>query len=117
MKILLDHNLDWRLCRHLTGHEAVSAHLTGWQALSNGDLLYQAESEGFAVLLTGDTNLSYQQNISGRSIALVILRAFDNRRKTHQPMMAEVLEVLETIQPGQVVEVLQEELKKKEGRT
>lgn len=45
----------------------------GWSTLENGDLLGAAESAGFAVLLTTDQNLQYQQNLSRRKIAIVVL--------------------------------------------
>lgn len=45
----------------------------GWQELENGDLLKAAEASGFDVLLTGDKNLSYQQNLTGRKFAVVVL--------------------------------------------
>ena len=41
--------------------------------LSNGDLLTEAERAGFDVLLTADKNIQYQQNLTGRRIALVLL--------------------------------------------
>ena len=41
--------------------------------LPNGDLLAEAERAGFDVLLTADNNMRYQQNLSGRRIALVVL--------------------------------------------
>ncbi len=41
----------------------------GWGLLKNGDLLIAAEAHGFDVLLTGDKNLSYQQNLAGRRLA------------------------------------------------
>jgi len=41
--------------------------------LSNGDLLSTAEDEGFEVMITTDQNLRYQQNLSDRSIAIVVL--------------------------------------------
>jgi len=36
-----------------------------------------AETEGFEVLLTGDKNLSYQQNLAGRRMAIIALSAID----------------------------------------
>lgn len=45
----------------------------GWQELENGHLLNAAENAGFELLLTGDKNLSYQQNLKGRTISLVVL--------------------------------------------
>ena len=76
-----------------------------WKELVNGLLLKEAESAGFEILLTGDTNINYQQNITGRSISVVVLRAYNNRRKTHIEMMTDVILVLETVKPGQIVEV------------
>ena len=45
----------------------------GWDTLTNGDLLAEAERAGFEVLLTADKNMRYQQNLTGRRIALVVL--------------------------------------------
>jgi len=41
--------------------------------LENGELLTVAEAAGFEVLVTTDKNLSYQQNLAGRKIAIVVL--------------------------------------------
>jgi hypothetical protein len=39
----------------------------------NGDLLRQAEEAGYDVLQTSDKNIRYQQNLSDRRIAIVVL--------------------------------------------
>lgn len=117
MKILLDHNLDWRLKRHLPGHDVTSADELGWHTLKNGVLLQQAEAAGFEILLSGDGNIYYQQNLAGRAISIVVLRALNNRRQTHLPMMPEVLAVLTTIGSGQLIEVWHESWQKKPPRT
>ena len=44
-----------------------------WDSLANGELLTAAEAAGFEVMVTTDRNLAYQQNLSGRRIALVVL--------------------------------------------
>lgn len=41
--------------------------------MKNGELLDAAEKEGFAVLVTTDSNLKYQQNLQSRRIAVVVL--------------------------------------------
>lgn len=41
--------------------------------MSNGDLLAAAEQAGFDLLVTADKNMRYQQNLTGRRIALVVL--------------------------------------------
>ncbi len=45
----------------------------GWAELTNGDLLAAAEQSGFAVLITADQNIRYQNNLTGRMIALLVL--------------------------------------------
>ena len=41
--------------------------------LKNGELLEVAEREGYDVLVTTDSSLKYQQNLSGRRLAIVVL--------------------------------------------
>jgi hypothetical protein len=41
--------------------------------LRNGDLLDAAEAAGFDVLVTTDKNIQYQQDLTSRKIALVVL--------------------------------------------
>ena len=49
------------------------ARTRGWEELANGELIEAAGQAGFDVLLTTDKNIRYQQNLSGRKIALVVL--------------------------------------------
>jgi predicted nuclease of predicted toxin-antitoxin system len=113
VKILLDHNLDWRLFRSLPDHEVKSTLKMGWAGLENGDLLDAAEKAAFAVMLTADKNIKKQQTIAGRSIALIVLRAPNNKLQTHIPMMQEANQALLTIEAGQVVEIFHPDLKPK----
>jgi len=41
--------------------------------LANGELLKAAEEAGFEILLTTDKNMVSQQNLKGRTIAIVVL--------------------------------------------
>ncbi len=59
--------------RHLTLHQVDTAHERGWSALSNGDLLTEAERDGYELLVTTDRNLRYQQSLATRQIAIVVL--------------------------------------------
>lgn len=72
-KVLFDVNVPRSASRFLTGHAVAFADQLGWRELTNGDLLSAAESDGFDVMLTADTNLRYQKNLVGRHIALVVL--------------------------------------------
>lgn len=73
VRILLDQNAPLGLCRALAAYEVVAPRERGWERLSNGDLLRTAEEAGFAILITCDRNLRYQQNLTNRSIALIEL--------------------------------------------
>src|SRR5450432_4587847 len=73
MKILFDNGTPKPIARSLTGHEITYARQIGWHELENGELIQKAEEAGYEVLLTTDKNIRYQQNLSGRKIALVVL--------------------------------------------
>ncbi len=73
MKILFDNGTPKPIARSLTGHQITFARQIDWHELENGDLIQQAEEAGYEVLLSTDKNIRYQQNLSGRRIALVVL--------------------------------------------
>ena len=71
--MLFDHNVPHKLRHSLAGHEVSTAEAMGWAVLESGDLLKAAEDAGFELMLTCDQNLSYQQNLRGRQLAIVVL--------------------------------------------
>ena len=73
MLILFDHVTPRGIAGYLPGHTVTKAKDRGWDKLTNGNLLAEAERAGFDVLLTADKNMRYQQNLTGRRIALVVL--------------------------------------------
>jgi hypothetical protein len=73
MKILFDNGTPKPIARSLPGHEITYARQIGWHELKNGDLIERAEEAGYEVLLSTDKNIRYQQNLTGRKIALVVL--------------------------------------------
>jgi hypothetical protein len=73
MKILFDQATPVPIRLYLKGHLVRTAAQQGWDTLRNGDLLTVAEEAGFDLLLTTDRNMGYQQNLSGRKIAIVVL--------------------------------------------
>jgi len=54
MRILFDHVTHGGIARFLPGHTVTKAKDRGWDRLTNGDLLAEAERAGFDVLLTAD---------------------------------------------------------------
>jgi hypothetical protein len=73
MLILFDHVTPAGIARFLPAHTVTKAKDRGWDTLTNGDLLAEAEQAGFDVLLTADKNMRHQQDLRGRKIALVVL--------------------------------------------
>ena len=73
MRILFDQGTPVPLRRSLTGHDVATAYELGWSTVTNGDLIRLAEQEGYELLITTDTNLRYQQNLKGRSIAILVI--------------------------------------------
>ena len=70
----------------------------GWTGLKNGELLRTAESTGIEVFLTGDQTLAYEQNLAGRSIAIVALSSVEwDILKRHLPL---IIAALDKAQPG-----------------
>ncbi|MEQ1606728.1 MAG: DUF5615 family PIN-like protein [Pyrinomonadaceae bacterium] len=105
MKILLDHNLDRRLKRYFQDHEVLTTQENGWADVLNGELLRLAESNGFEIMITADSNIKAQQNMNGRSISIIVLRAGNNRLTTHSTMIASVDAAIASIQKGEITEV------------
>jgi hypothetical protein len=65
--------LQPRCAGHLKGHSVTEARERGWDRLANGDLLNAAEEAGFQVFVTADKNLRYQQNLTARKLAIVVI--------------------------------------------
>ncbi len=73
MKILFDQGTPAPLRRYLVGHVVDTAFDNGWSSLSNGNLLDAAERAGYELLITTDQNLRYQQQLTDRQIAILVL--------------------------------------------
>ena len=71
VRILLDQNAPLGLRQALTEYEVIPARGMGWATMENGMLIRAAEAAGFAILITCDRNIRYQQNLAGRQIALI----------------------------------------------
>jgi hypothetical protein len=73
LRILFDKNVPVGVRYFLPAHEVRTVTELKWHPqLQNGELLRAAEDETFDVLVTCDQNITYQQNMRGRSLALVV---------------------------------------------
>ena len=104
MLVLFDNGTPRTLARYLIDrHTVTEARARGWERLENGELLTEAEDAGFEVLVTTDKNLRYQQNLSGRKIAIVVLG--QGRWTLIQPHVAQVVAAVSAATPGSYAEV------------
>ena len=72
--------------------------------MRNGELLEKAQTY-FDVFLTGDRNLTFQQQLSEFDIAIVVLQAETIQLQQILRLIPKVLTLLPTLKPGQVVYV------------
>ena len=106
MRILIDECAPRALKKHLInhGHECRAVQESGWSGKENGELLSLAEA-AFDVLVTVDTNLRYQQNLTRRKIAIVVLQSSSNRLEHLRQHFPALVSAIEKIQPGEIVQV------------
>jgi hypothetical protein len=104
MLVLFDNGTPRTLARYLIDHHTVTeARARGWEELENGDLLTEAEAAGFELLLTTDKRIRYQQNLTGRKIAIVVLG--QGRWSLIKPHVAQVVAAVNAATPGSYAEV------------
>lgn len=99
MRILFDQGTPLPLRHTLTAHGVETAWQRGWAELSNGDLLAAAEAACFDLLITTDQNLRYQQNLSDRRIAILVLMVVN--WPVLQPHATSIAPVVDAMQPGE----------------
>ena len=98
MRILFDQGTPVAIRRFLIGHSVRTTRQEDWATLKNGRLPQVAEESGFELLLTTDNSLAYQQNLKGRSIAIIVLSR--NRWRTVQRMIPKIVAMVNAATPG-----------------
>jgi hypothetical protein len=74
LRILFDKNVPVGVRQFLIEHEVRTIVELQWPLqLENGELLKAADASGFHVLVTADQNIRYQQNLTKRKLAIVVL--------------------------------------------
>jgi predicted nuclease of predicted toxin-antitoxin system len=106
MRVLIDECVPRKFKFDLSahGHECSTVQEAGLAGKRNGELLAFAE-HAFDLFLTLDKNLRYQQNLAGRTIAVLVLRAKSNRIADVRLHLPACLTAMSRIKSGQVIEV------------
>ncbi len=103
MLVLFDQATPVPLRAFLKDHTVKTAWQQDWHRLRNGDLLKAAEEAGFDLILTTDKNLRYQQNLTNRRIAIVVLGKQQwPELRAHVQL---VVEAMKSATPGSYTEV------------
>ena len=105
MKILFDENMPRPLRQHFIGHSVYTVQDMGWAGVTNGSLLALADAQNFNILLTFDRNLEYQQNLTGRKVAVIVIVASDKRVSALLPLVPDMLNAVANAQPGSIVQI------------
>lgn len=105
MRILIDECVDERFRTLLSGHDCQTVRYAGLAGRMNGELLNAAEAAKFDVFLTVDQGIEYQQDLTGRNIAIIILRPKSNRLSDLLPHVSACLAHIESVRPGQIVRI------------
>jgi hypothetical protein len=98
VRILLDESVPVQVRNGLPGQDVSTVSELGWKGRENGELLDAAERAGFDVLVIADKNLRHQQNLAGRTIALVEL--WTNHRPSLERHFDRIADGVRIAKPG-----------------
>jgi hypothetical protein len=101
VRVLFDENVPVDLAAELLGHEVVTVAGLGWTGLKNGELLTRASGR-CDVFLTFDSSLEHQQQLSGLTFGVVVVRPRSSRMRDVLPVVTEIRQALAVVRPGQV---------------
>jgi len=102
VKILLDESVPRILKLRLPRLNISTVQEMGWAGIRNGELLRRAEAH-FDVLVTADQNLRYQQNLSDRTLAILVLPS--NQVPVVVQLLPQIEASLATIQASTLQEI------------
>lgn len=105
MRLLLDENLPKRLRFDLPDFEVYTVGQMGWNGKKNGELLTLMEANGFGALLTFDKNMTFQQNLRGCALFILILHAPRNTYKHLAPLTSEIAKVLKRERHPRIIHI------------
>jgi hypothetical protein len=88
----------------LPGHDVVTVPEMGWAGREDGEIIRLANGR-FDVFITADQNLQYQQNLKDSDIPIIVLAARTNRINDLRPLISSVMQALEGIESGDIVQI------------
>ena len=104
-KLLLDECIPRKFKNHLSGYDCLTVPEAGWAGKKNGELLSLAENAGFQVFVSLDQGIEFQQNLTARKIAVILINAKSNRLADLILLAGKILMSLASIEPGLLVRI------------
>lgn len=102
MKILLDECTPAVVKKRLPHREINTVQEMGWSGVKNGELLSALEGQ-FDIFITTDKNLRYQQNLTNRGFAILLLPT--NQVPVVQALLPDIDAVLDDARVGDFIEI------------
>ena len=103
-RVLLDECVPQDLRHALSEFAVQTAEHAGLAGISNGALIAAAEGR-FDVLVTTDTKLRHQQNLTGRALGIVVVHATSNRLPDLLPLATEICRAILAVALEEVLDV------------
>ncbi len=101
VRVLLDACIPRPLRRDLNEFNIDTAQQAGLDQMPDGEMLDAIDGR-YDVLVTRDRNLTYQQRIAGRRIAIVVLRSLDQSPAAFKALVPALKAAIATALPGTV---------------
>jgi predicted nuclease of predicted toxin-antitoxin system len=109
MRVLLDECVNPRVKEAFPNHEIQTVKSMGWAGITNGKLIALAQ-QNFDVFVTVDQNLEHQQNLTKLALGLIVVTVPDNNIRYFRPIFPQLLNAVESVRPGQVIQVVSPEV-------
>jgi predicted nuclease of predicted toxin-antitoxin system len=106
MIILLDENLLSKKLKQPflnKGHIIYNVNDMGWRGFKDKQILDLAEKHPFDAFITADKNLPYQQNLTGKTLRIIILDASSTHPNHLLPLMEKISEILSSLSVGSLI--------------
>ena len=106
MKLLLDECVPRRFSASLSSdeHQCLTVPEAGFAGKANGELIALAEAS-FDVFITLDKGFAYQQNLTGRKIAILLIRSRSTRLADLLLHAQSCREAINRIKPGEIIQI------------
>ncbi len=94
MNVLLDNCMPYRAKTIFEGHAVSHAKDQGWERLENGRLLAAAAEARFAVMVTVDKKIKFEQNLELLPLTVIEIDTGDSRLPSIMAVAARMIEAL-----------------------